>query len=452
MNRSRSSGQDRLSRVSRRSFLEKAAGTAVGAVAVSGLARMVHAAGNETIKVALIGCGFRGTGATTQVLSTKGPVKLWAMADVFADRIEKSLKALSEGDEATYEREKHHGFAAKIDVPPERRFVGFDAYKQAIDCGVDMVLLTTYPHFRPIHFEYAVAKGKQVFMEKPVAVDAPGIRQVLAAAEEAQRKNLKVGVGLQRHHHRIYEETVKRIHDGAIGEPVLMRCYWNSPFDKGPGQCPPGMTEMQHQLRDPYCFAWLSGDHIVEQHVHNLDVCHWIKGKTPESAQGLGGRQWRNGRTDGDIFDHHAVEFSYADGSKMFSQCRHIPNCWNSVTEYVLGSKGSAEVHAGKIDGDGGKWRFRGTSANPYQVEHDRLIDAILNDKPHNEARYGAMATMIAILGRMATYSGQVVRWDEAIQSKVRLAPDRYAFDATPPAMPVNGEYPCAIPGVTKVL
>ena len=450
---SRASGgkEHRSFPVSRRNFLSTTAGAA-GVATVGGLARMVHAAGSETIKVALIGCGFRGTGAATQVLSTQGPVKLWAMADVFADRIEKSLKALREGDEATYEREKHSGYAAKIDVPPERRFVGFEAYKQAIDCGVDLVLLTTYPHFRPIHFEYAVEKGKHVFMEKPVAVDAPGIRQLLAAGEKAREKNLKVAVGLQRHHHRIYEETVKRIHDGAIGDIVLMRCYWNSPFGAGPGQCPPGMTEIEHQLRNPYCFCWLSGDHIVEQHVHNLDVCHWVSGKTPVSAQGMGGRQWRNGVRDGDIFDHHAVEFTYADGVKMFSQCRHIPDCWNSVTEYVLGSKGTAAVHAGKIDGVNGKWQFRGASRNPYQVEHDRLIEAILNDKPYNETRHGAMATMMAILGRMATYAGRVISWDDAMKSKIRLAPDRYAFDACSPAMPVNGAYPCAVPGATKVL
>jgi len=440
--------------VSRRDFLRSSSKLA-GAAAVAGtldIARSAHAAGDDTLKVALIGCGLRGSGAVTQVLSTKGPVKLWAMADVFEDRIERSLKALAAGEEATYEREKHGGFASRIDVPPERRFVGFDAYKQAIDCGVDLVILATYPHFRPIHLQYAVQQGKHVFMEKPVAVDAPGVRQVLAAGEEAKKKNLKLGVGFQRHHHRLYQETVRRIRDGALGPIRLLRCYWTSYFNAAPGQCPPGMTEMQHQLRNPYCFCWLSGDHIVEQHVHNLDVAYWVHPKTPVSAQGMGGRQWRNGREHGDILDHHAVEHTYDDGSVMYSFCRHIPNTWGSMSEHVLGLKGSADVSGGRIQADSGKWQFRGKVLNPYQVEHDVLVDAIRNDKPHNEVHYSAMATMIAILGRMATYSGQMIKWEDALNSNVRLAPDRYAWDARPPAMPVNGAYPCAVPGVTKVL
>ena len=434
----------------RRAFLSRSSGLAAGAAVAGAVVPKVHAGGDETIKVALIGCGGRGTGAVTQALGTKGPVKLWAMADVFEDRLEASLQSLAKGQDARYDREKHSGFADRIDVPPERRFLGFDAYKKAVQSGVDLVILTTYPHFRPEHFEYAVRQGKHVFMEKPVAVDAPGIRRILAANEAAKQKNLKVGVGLQRHHHRIYQETMKRINDGAIGRPQLIRVYWNQSWES---ELEPrgNLSEMEFQLRNQYFFTWLSGDHIVEQHVHNLDIVTWLMGTHPAEANGMGGRQYRNGRQHGEIFDHHAVEFTYPDGTKMFSQCRHIPNTWPSVSEHVLGSKGQSEINRGIIATPEGRWRFRDKSPNPYQVEHDLLFDAVRNDKPHNETEYGAMSTMVAIMGRMATYSGKVVAWDQAYNSQLVLAPDRYDWDGTPPVVPdADGVYPCAMPGVTK--
>jgi predicted dehydrogenase len=417
------------------------------------VARGAHAAGGDTLKVALIGCGGRGTGAASQALSTAGPVKLWAMADLFADKLETSLASLCKGQDANYDRVAHKGFAGKIEVPPERRFVGFDAYKQAIDSGVDVVILTTAPHFRSIHFEYAAEKGKHAFLEKPVAVDAPGIRRVLAAAQQAKQKNLKVGVGLQRHHDALYLETVKRLQDGAVGDMLCLRAYWNGTGYRIRPPREPGMTEMAYQLRNPYHYTWISGDNIAEQHVHNLDVCNWVKGAHPVSAQGQGGRQVRIGPLFGDIFDHHAVEFTYADGSRLFSQCRHMTGCWNSVAEHVIGTKGKAEVNAGRIETGGDTWRYRGPKANPYQVEHDRLFEAIRNDTPFNEAENGAISTMTAIMGRMATYSGQVVSWDEALQSQLSLAPDRYDFNGVPPVLPgKDGIYPCAVPGVTKVV
>lgn len=417
------------------------------------MARAAHAAGSDTLKVALVGCGGRGTGAASQALSTSGSVKLWAMADLFADKLETSLAALCKGQDANYDRNAHKGFAGKVEVPPERRFVGFDAYKQAIDSGVDVVICTTAPHFRPIHFEYAIQKGKHVFMEKPVAVDAPGIRRVLAAAEMAKQKKLKVGVGLQRHHDALYLETVKRIRDGAIGEIVYQRAYWNGAGYRMRPPREPGMTEMAYQLRNPYHYTWISGDNIAEQHVHNLDVCNWIKGTHPVTAQGQGGRQLRIGPLFGDIYDHHFVEFTYEDGSQLFSQCRHMTGCWNSVAEYVIGSKGKAEVNAGKIQTGADTWRYRGPKTNPYQVEHDRLFEAIRKDLPFNEAEQGALSTMTAILGRMATYSGKVVTWDDAFKSQLSLAPKTYDFDATPPVLPgPDGIYPCAVPGATKVL
>ncbi len=437
----------------RRCFLGQSGGI-VAASALAGTlsgARAVHAAGDETLKVALIGCGGRGTGAIVQALSTKGPVKLWAMADLFEDKIATSLETLAKTEQGRYDRQSHESLTNQIDVPPERRFVGFDAYQKAIDSGVDVVILTSQPHFRPIHFEYAVQQGKHVFMEKPVATDSPGIRRVLAAAEAAKEKNLKVGVGFQRHHDAVYTETVGRLLDGAVGKINHLRCYWNSSGARQPFVKEPGMTEMYYQLRSAYYFTWLSGDHIVEQHVHNIDVCNWIMGSHPVTAQGQGGRQVRIGPLVGDIFDHHFVEYTYPDGTRMFSQCRHIPGCWNQVAEFVAGSKGQSDVGGGKIETDGDSWTYRGPKQNPYQVEHDVLFDAIRNDRPHNEAEYGATTTMTAIMGRMATYSGQVIPWDDALQSKVSLAPDRYDWDGTPSV--VAGEddlYPCATPGVTR--
>ncbi len=436
--------------LTRRTFV-RGTGAVLAASALS-VPRHVHAAGDDTLKVALIGCGGRGSGAAAQALSASGSVRLWAMADLFSDKLQASLAALCTGQDAQYDRAAHKGLAGKIAVPPERRFVGFDAYKHAIDSGVDVVILTTAPHFRPIHFEYAAQQGKHVFMEKPVAVDAVGVRRVLAAAEVAKRKNLKVGVGLQRHHDAMYEETVKRIGEGAIGDVIYQRAYWNgSGYRVRPGR-EAGMTEMAYQLRNPYHYTWISGDNIAEQHVHNLDVCNWIQGTHPVTAQGQGGRQLRIGPLFGDIYDHHYVEFTYEDGSQLFSQCRHMPGCWGSVAEFVVGTKGKAEVNAGRIEAGADPWRYRGPKTNPYQVEHDRLFEAIRNDKPHNEAEQGALSTMTAIMGRMATYSGKVITWDEAFNSQLALAPDRYDFDGTPPVLPgPDGIYPCAVPGVTKV-
>lgn len=441
--------------MTRRRFVERTSAIAATAAFSTGLsvARGAHAAGGETLKIALIGCGGRGTGAAVQALSTEGPLKLWAMADLFPEKIETSLAGLTKGQKGRYDYQAHGGFGSRVDVPPERRFVGFDAYQKAIDSGVDVVILTTQPHFRPIHFEYAVQQGKHVFMEKPVATDAPGVRRVLAAAQVAKQKNLKVGVGFQRHHDASYQETVQRLRDGAIGEILYQRCYWNSSGARPPVARDPSMTEMLFQLRNPYYFTWISGDHIVEQHCHNPDVCNWIKGTHPISAQGQGGRQVRVGREYGDIYDHHFVEFTYADGSKMFSQCRQIPNCWNYVGEQAVGTKGTADVGGGRIETAGEKWRYRGPKTNPYQVEHDRLFEAIRKDLPHNEAEYGATSTMTAIMGRMATYSGRVVTWDEAINSSISLAPDRYDWNGVPCVLPnPDGSYPHAIPGVTKVV
>ena len=439
-------------KLSRRNLLIGSTTAAAGAVLAGGLnvARTAHAAGSDELKIALIGCGGRGTGAAAQALHTAGPVKLWAMADAFGDRLEGSLKRLSGG--ATVSRGTAEGLASRIDVPAERRFVGLDAYRQAIQSGVDVVVMASPPGFRPMQFEYAVQQGKHVFMEKPVAVDAPGIRQVLAAAEEAKRKSLKVGVGLHRRHHPTYEETIRHVHDGAIGELMLLNAYSNRTGTGKYLKRTPEMTEMEYQVGHWYYFTWLSGDFIVEQSVHMLDVCNWAKGGYPVTAQGQGGRQVRTGNDYGHIYDHHAVEYTYEDGAKLISQNRHIPGCWNNISEHAYGTKGHATFTDGRIEGRT-NWTMPRHSENPYQIEHDALFDAVRSDKPYNEAEYGALSTLTAIMGRMATYSGREIQFKDALASDLSLLPDRLAWDAQPPVLPDDdGAYPVAMPGVTKAL
>ena len=430
-------------KTTRRTFLKDTPATIAGLAVTGSIAARSYAAGSDTIRIALIGCGGRGTGAAFQALNTKANVKLVAMADAYRSRLDISYKSLQL-------RKKD-----RVDVPEERKFVGLDAYQKAIDCGVDMVLLCTPPGFRPVQFEAAVKAGKHVFMEKPVATDAPGIRKIMATNELAKTKRLAVAVGHHLRHEDKHRELVKRIHDGAIGDLKFLRAYFNSGgVWVRPRQ--PGQTEMEYQVQNWYYFVWLSGDHIVEQHVHDIDVCNWIKNGHPIEAQGTGGRQVRKGKDYGEIFDHHAVEFTYEDGTKMFSYCRHIRNCWNSFSQHAHGTKGWANIEGHgrsvlQVDGkDPVKWR-RGKDG--HQVEHDDLFAALLAGKPYNEGDYGATSTMTAILGRMATYSGGIVRWDQAIQSERDLMPERLTWDAQPQVQPdEHGHYPCAIPGKTKVL
>ena len=432
---------------SRREFLKTSTIAAVSATAFGqfSLYNSAFAGGDDTIKVGLVGVGGRGTGAATQALSTNGNVKLVAVGDAFKDSAENGLRSIkgSLGEKGD-----------RVQVVPEKIFTGFDAYQKVIDSGVDLVILATPPGFRPIHFEYAVKAGKNIFMEKPVAVDAPGVRQVLEANKIAKEKKLKVGVGLQRHHQAPYLEALQRIKDGAIGDIIAMRVYWN-----GAGVWDPRLTranaksEMEYQLRNWYYYNWLSGDHICEQHIHNLDVGNWVKGETPVKANGMGGRQVRIDKKYGEIFDHHYVEYEYKDGSRMYSQCRHQPNCWSSVSEFVHGSKGTSNP-AGHVMPIGGEaFHFKGGSKDPYQVEHDDLAAAIRGGLDYNEADNGAHSTLTAILGRMATYGGKEVTWDAALNSNISLMPKVFSFDADPPVMPdANGVYPIAVPGLTKVV
>jgi len=433
--------------LSRRQFLTSSSAALVGggllagganAAAQDAAAGTVQALGDRELRIGLIGAGGRGGGAAVQALSTAGPVKLVAIADAFSDRLEGTLKYIQ------------GAVPDRVDVPEERRYVGFDAYKQLCELDLDLVVLATPPGFRPMHFEHCVEKGLHVFMEKPVAVDGPGVRKVLEAARVAKQKGLNVGVGLQRHHDARYIETVDRIHQGAIGDIVLLRAYWDS---SGVWVRPreAGQTEMEYQMRNWYYFNWLCGDHIVEQHIHNLDVANWVMNDYPVEAQGQGGRAVRTGIDHGEIFDHHTVEFTYKSGAKLLSQCRHIPGAWSSVSEHAHGTRGTSNIGAGRITGPGGwDWRWRGDVPNAYQVEHDVLFAAVREGRPHNEADNGAMSTMTSVLGRMATYSGQVIKMEDALASSLALVPSAYAFDGAPPSLPdSDGRYPIAKPGET---
>ncbi|WP_343522354.1 Gfo/Idh/MocA family oxidoreductase [Pedobacter sp.] len=430
----------------RRDFLKATAMLAGGAMLSSIPLAGAYASGSDTIKIALIGCGDRGTGAAFQALSTKFNIKLVAMADAFQDRLDGSYQSLSAK------------FAAKMDVPKERQFVGFDAYLKAIPLA-DVVLLTTPPGFRPIHFEEAVKQNKQIFMEKPVAVDAPGIRKVLAAAEEAKKKKLNVVVGLQRRYQANYREAMKRIQDGAIGDVTAGQVYWNS---GGVWVRPrkPNQTEMEYQMRNWYYFNWLCGDHIVEQHVHNIDIANWIKNGHPVSVQGTGSRAWRTGKDYGEIYDNHSIELTYADGAVIHSQCRHFEGISNRVDESFQGTKGKIYLSANNqaiMKDYGGKELYNHNTkgnANPYQTEHDELFDAVSKGEyKFSNVDYAATSTFSSIIGRLATYSGQTIKWDEALASNISLMPERFAWDANPKLMPdENGLYPVARPGQTKVI
>lgn len=435
-----------LKNSSRRDFLRTStvATAGLGALTTLALSPRAFAGNDETIRVGLVGCGGRGTGAATQALSTEGPVKLVAMGDAFADELEQSLKGINGALGARA--------AERVAVAPENRFVGLDAYQKVIASDVDLVILATPPGFRPVHFEAAVNAGKHVFMEKPVATDAPGVRKVLEACKKAKEKDLKVGVGLQRHHEASYLETLKRVHDGAIGDVIALRVYWNSGGVWEPRktreQC---KSEMEYQIRNWYYYNWLCGDHICEQHIHNLDVGNWVMNGYPVECHGMGGRQVRVDSRYGEIYDHFAVEYTFANGAKMFSQCRHIHNCWNSVSEHAHGSKGTADLSGARITSGDDKWRFSGQKKNPYQVEHDDLFAAIRKGTPYNEGENGAFSSLTAIMGRMAVYSGKPVSWDDALKSNIDLMPETIAWDAAPRSLPgENGAYPIPTPGITK--
>ena len=418
--------------ISRREILKSAA--LAGTLAALPEAR---AAGGETLRIGLVGCGGRGTGAATQALAADPDVKLVALADAFEDRLQESLSFLQSDPTV----------GPKVDVPPDRRFVGFEAFEKLLASGVDVVLLCTPPQFRPLHLRLAIEAGKHAFAEKPVAVDAPGVRSVLETCKRAKAKGLSVVSGLCLRYDAGFRETVRRLHDGAAGEvtTLLANDYRSGRWAK-PKQ--PGMTEMLYQMRNWYNFTWLSGDFNVEQHVHHLDVCAWImKDRYPVKAIGMGGRQVLTEPEYGQIYDHFSVTYEYADGARLFSNCRQQPGCKNDMSMQVLGTRGRAELSERRkglsIRGVGGDWWYDGPKNQMYQAEHDELFAGIRAGKPINNGEYMARSTLLAIMGRMAAYTGQEVTWEMAMNSKEDLTPARYDWDAPPPPSAV------AIPGQT---
>ncbi|NBV44891.1 MAG: gfo/Idh/MocA family oxidoreductase [Planctomycetia bacterium] len=430
-----------LPTVSRRDALR---GTGLGAVGALGasLASMpaLHAQSpsSEVIRIGLIGAGGRGTGALQQALSVPGSnVKLTAVADAFKDRIEGALKAVD-------------SMKDKLDCPEDRRFDGLDGYQKVLD-HCDLVILATPPGFRPFHFQKAVEAGKHVFMEKPVCVDSFGARLCLEAAKMADEKKLKVVVGLQRRYERKYRETVARVREGLAGDIIGGQVYWN-----GGGiwyrNRQPDQTEMQFQVNNWYHFNWLCGDHICEQHVHNIDVANWFLDKLPEAAYGTGGRQNRVPGQPSEIYDHHAVNFTYPGGVRIASQCRQFPGGDGRVNEEFQGTKGYIRI--GEITDYAGKvlWKFEGENPNPYQVEHDELQDAIRNDRPLNNAYYGTSSSFSAVLGRFATYTGKQWGYKQALEMNYRTMPENVSWDAQPPVMPdKDGNYKIPMPAEYRI-
>ena len=443
--------------VSRRRFLKSSSLALAGAAAAARLpiARSVHAAaGTDTrIKIGLIGCGGRGTGAVLDAMGAatkviypaagyhtenvargaaigKKDIQVVAPADLFEDRLEGCRKQLAKLD---------------VEIPKSMCFTGFDAYRQLLAVSeINYVIMATPPHFRPTHLKATIEAGKHAFIEKPAAVDAVGVKTVMEAGRLAQEKGLGIAAGTQRRHMRSYRETIKRLQQGAIGEIVYARCYWNGgeiwvikPQDD--------WSEMEWQLRNWNYFTWLGGDHIVEQHVHNLDVMNWVLGAHPiKAVSGLGGRQVRTREVNGHIFDHFAVEFEYPGGVRMFSQCRQINGCQNLVGETVVGTGGTSNCKDAIYPTGGDRWRFREREQSPYRQEHEDLIASIRAGEPINEAQTVAESTMTGILGREAVYSGKAVLWDTAIRSTTPLGPGECKFG--PYAIP-----PVAMPGSYKL-
>ena len=437
----------------RRDFLVKSGALTAGMGLASVAPQHVHAAEDNTIKIGLVGCGGRGTGAVVQALSTEGPTQLHAVGDVFEDRMNTSVDSVKTrlGEKGT--------------VPKDRQFLGFDAYKKVVDAvgpgGV--VLLTTPPAFRPMHLEYAVEQGCHVFMEKSFGVDPPGVRRVLAAGEKAKEKNLKIAGGLMEHHRTSTKEVVAKIHDGAIGDITSIWAY----RVHGPVRFRPkadGESELAHQIRNFNNFTWGNGAFILDWMIHNLDLCLWAKQMLPVSARAQGGRGVRTEQDQ--LFDHCAIEYTFPDGTRLMAQGNHRVNCWNCYENEFVGTKGTAVfgysvrrpvIYDGHLREKAHvQWQHSGEEANRYQIEHDILFRAIREDTVHNETQRCADAAMASILGRMAMDSGRELQWDDALASDVSLAPELdklTSLDDPAPVVPdEDGNYPIAQPGFTKVM
>jgi predicted dehydrogenase len=432
------------SAVSRRSILAGAGSAAAIASTILGM-RGVHAdnPSGDAMKVGLIGAGGRGRGALVQTLSVPGSnVKLTAIADAFKGGIDGTMRALKEMED-------------KVDCPEDRRYDGLEGYKRVID-ACDLVILATPPGFRPYHFDAAVKAGKHVFMEKPVCVDSYGARLCLEAARLADEKKLKVAVGLQRRYQANYREALAKVREGMIGDIVSGQVYWNGSGiwyrDRQPDQ-----NEMQFQVFNWYHFNWLCGDHVVEQHVHNIDVANWFLDRLPTTAYGVGGRQSRVPRQSSEIYDHHAVNFTYPGGVRIASQCRQFPGGEGRVEEHFQGTKGMLSLHPGhaRITDHAGNelWKFSGDNPDPYQVEHDELHAAIRNDTPKNDAYYGTTSSFSAVLARLATYSGKTWDYQKALDLDYRTMPENPTWETPPPVVPdKDGNYPLPMPASFKVV
>jgi predicted dehydrogenase len=426
---------------SRRDFLKDSTTAIAGAALTAGLGDVaqVRAAGSDVIRVGLIGCGSRrggrGRGAAENCVNAGPGVKLVAMGDLFRDNLEYTRKFLNKLGRD------------KVDVPDDRCFFGWDAYEHVVNCkDVDVVILASPPGFRPLHLQAAVAAGKHIFAEKPVAVDAPGVRAVMQACEEAKKKGLSLVSGLCWRYDTGMRETFKRIHDGGVGDVVTLQCTYNT---GGLWMVPrqPEWSDMEWQVRNWLYFTWLSGDHNVEQHIHSLDKMAWaMRDEVPMKASGTGGRQVRTGPEYGHIFDHHSVVYEFPNGVKLFSACRQQDGCANDVTDHIFGTRGTCDVMKYTIKGQT-PWRYNRTRGqrddNMYQNEHNELIASIRSGKPINNGDYMTKSTLMAIMGRMATYTGKVVTWDMALNSKEDLRPPKYEFGSLP--VP-----PVAMPGVTR--
>lgn len=438
-------------KTSRRNFL-KTTGLVAGTMLAGQNAR-VHASSSDTIQIALVGCGGRGGGAVVNALSTKSaPLKLVAMSDAFEDRLNGCHAMLTEA------------FPDQVDVPRERMFPGYDGYKQTIDAlrPGDVVILATPPGFRPPHVEYAVERGVHVFMEKPFATDSPGTRRIQSAAKKADQKNVKIACGLMWRHCKARQEAIERIHNGEIGDVILLRGYrMHPPYRIPPRLSRPDMSELEYQVRCFHYFDWIGASIFIDYCIHNFDVACWAKGAWPVSAIGMGGRT--SPEFGGTGYDHYYTEFTFPDGSILTSHGRYMDNCFDRYHDYVQGSKGSAFLmeNAGRsgarlyknfiMKPENLLWSFQGPEPNPYQVEHDLFFDAIVNDKPYNEGHRAAEAQFTSMLSRAAINSGQIVTWDEIVNSDVELLPggiDNITTETVPPFLPdEKGLYSCAIPG-----
>ncbi len=400
--------------VSRRHFIKNSSLFAASAAAVASFPNILHAQGKLALKAAVIGFGGRGTGAASNFLNAAKVVgvdaKIVTVADIFPEAANKAQGA--------------HG------VPADKCFSGFDGYMKALEVpGVNYVILATPPGFRPAHFSAAVAAGKHIFVEKPVCVDGPGARMMYAAAAASKSKGLKIAAGTQRRHHPGYIETIKRIQDGAIGDVTTLRAYW---LNNGPiwHRGDKGSTDLERQIRNWYHYIWLSADHIAEQHVHNIDICNWVMNGHPVKAWGMGSRQ-QLGTTSGEIWDNFGVEFEYANGVRMHSYCGQIKREFASVSEAVVGSKGTSNPVGSIKPKSGEAWRYQGVNVDPYQREHENLINAIVQDKPLNEAEQVTDSTLTALLGRDAAYGGGVVEWDDMKDSTFAYGPELLYKDAS---------------------